>query len=49
MEKLVEILWCVVWQEDASETEGKGLQNWSDQLCCMVQWPGQQREDKKHD
>ena len=22
---------------------------WSDQLCCMVQWPGQQREDKTHD
>ena len=26
MEKLVEMQWNVVWQEDASETEGKGLQ-----------------------
>ena len=27
MEKLEEMQWSVVWQEDASETEGKGLQN----------------------
>ena len=27
MEELEEMQWSVVWQEDASETEGKSLQN----------------------
>ena len=27
MEKLEEMQWSVVWQEDASETEGKSVQN----------------------
>ena len=29
--------------------KGNFTKLWSDQLCCMVQRPGQQREDKKHD
>ena len=29
--------------------KGRFTQLWSDQLCCMVQKPGRQQGDKKHD
>ena len=47
VERLDEMRWSVERQDDASETEGKGLQNCT--VCCMGQCPGRQREDKKHD
>ena len=47
IEELKEMQCSVAQREDASETEGKCLQDWSEQLC-MVQIPGR-REHKKHD
>ena len=55
MDKLEEMQWCVVRQEDANETEGKGLKTVVTPALVhgAETWAtisrGQQHGDKKHD